>query len=301
MPLITLENSDLLVEIAPEIGASVVTFALKRGDTLLYLMRPTPPEQVAAGNVSALASFLMAPYSNRIKDARFDFNGQTYQLKPTTTEGHTLHGEVRKRPWLVANREAHFATLLFDTRDFTDLNFPFPFTVLARYVLKDQVFETQVTLTNSGTEAMPAGFGFHPYFNRHLTGPGPVELQANFTSIYPTLIPTQAPLPLPPEKGFANFRPFPQSGVDHCFAGWDGQAILRWPQAHLQLHIEADAALGHVVMYTPPDEASFAFEPVTHANNGFNLMALGVPGHGVRVLNPGQSLNARLRLGVETF
>jgi len=40
-------------------------------------------------------------------------------------------------------------------------------------------------------------------------------------------------------------------------------------------------------------------EPVTNANDGFNLMADGVPGHGVFVLEPGETRSGDIRLDLE--
>jgi aldose 1-epimerase len=52
------------------------------------------------------------------------------------------------------------------------------------------------------------------------------------------------------------------------------------------------------VIYVPPGEDFFCVEPVSHANDGFNLMARGIEGTGVQVLEPGQTLagNVTFRL-----
>ena len=42
----------------------------------------------------------------------------------------------------------------------------------------------------------------------------------------------------------------------------------------------------------------FALEPVSHANDGFNLLAAGVPDSGVRVLEPGETLAGTVRLAI---
>lgn len=302
MLLITLENDRLRVEILPEVGASVVTCAARMGEAWVPIMRPTPPEALTEGNSSLMASYLLVPFSNRLRDARFQFKGRTYQLRPNMPEGHAIHGDVRQRPWGVRESRADTVTLTLDSRDFADMNFPFPFTAMARYELAGDVFDSTLTLTNAGVEPMPAGFGFHPYFNRTLTATGEaVELQARVSGVYPELVPSAPAGPLAPEQDFSASRPLGDAVFDHCFAGWDGRAILRWPGSGVLATLECPPPLTHLILYTPPGRSFFALEPVTHANNGFNLFAAGHPGTGVQVLEPGEAMEARFRLRITTW
>lgn len=300
MSLITLQNRYLRVRLQPQTGASVVACEVNRSSQWLPILRPTPPEAVAEGNVSLMASFTLAPYSNRLREARFRFNGQLYSLRPTTPEGYAMHGDVRKRPWQTAETVTPTrATFSFDSTHFPDINFPLPFTVQVRYELHDQNFDTHLTLTNSGPTALPAGFGFHPYFRHVLDGlEDAVELQARVSGVYPEVAPTTAAGPLTPEQDFSRRRPLGQAEFNHCFAGWDGHATLRWPKADVTVEFECDPIFSHLVLYTPPGLPFFALEPVTNANNGFNLYADGQPGSGVRVLESGESMAGRFRLKV---
>ncbi len=298
MPLITLENGRLKVEILPEVGASVVTCAAQLGKAWVPIMRPTPREAVVEGDSSRMASYLLVPFSNRLRDARFQFKGQTYQLRPNMSEGHAIHGDVRQRPWTVSEARADALTLTFDSRDIADMNFPFPFSAVVRYELAGEAFDSTLTLANAGDAPMPAGFGFHPYFNRALTAAGEaVELQAKVRGVYSELIPSTPAGPLALDQDFSVSRALGDAVFDHCFAGWDGRATIRWPGSGVLARLECPL-LTHLILYTPPGRSFFALEPVTHANNGFNLFAAGYPGMGVRVLEPGEAMEARFRLKI---
>ncbi len=301
MPLTTLENGRLKVEILPEVGASVVTCATRLGDAWVPIMRPTPREALAEGDSSRMASYLLAPFSNRLRDARFRFSGRTYQLRPNMPEGHVIHGDVRQRPWVVKEARSDALTLAFDSQDFADMNFPFPFSAVVRYELAGEAFDSTLTLTNAGVEPMPAGLGFHPYFNRALAAAGEaVELEAKVRGVYPDLIPSAAAGPLAPDQDFSVSRPLGDAVFDHCFAGWDGRATIRWPRSGVLARLECPPPLTHLILYTPTGRPFFALEPVTHANNGFNLFAAGYPGTGVQVLEPGEAMEARFRLRITT-
>jgi aldose 1-epimerase len=55
---------------------------------------------------------------------------------------------------------------------------------------------------------------------------------------------------------------------------------------------------GHLVVYVPPGQDFFCVEPVSHVNDGFNLLDRGVAGTGVRILEPGERLAGVVRLSV---
>jgi len=212
------------------------------------------------------------------------------------------HGDVRRRPWQLVGASAASATLNFDSRQFGDFNFPFPFTAQIQYTLEGATFRTHFQMQNVGAEAMPAGFGFHPYFPRTLNAADEaVEIQAQVTGIYPELIPTSAAVPVPPEIDFPELRPLGNIVMNDCRTGWDGRASIRWPRAGVTLTLEATEPLRHLVLYSPEGEDFFAVEPVSNATNGFNLLASGVPGHGAVILQPGELLQGEFSLSVSAI
>jgi aldose 1-epimerase len=147
---------------------------------------------------------------------------------------------------------------------------------------------------------MPAGCGFHPYFSRALTPGENVALALRVRGVYPgdTPLPEGPPVTVPAAKDFTHLRPL-EVALDHCFAGWDGRATLHWPESHTTLHVEAGPSFSHVILYSPPKQPFFALEPVTNANDGFNLLADGQTDTGVVVLDPGAALEAEVTLRVE--
>jgi aldose 1-epimerase len=295
-----LENENWQVEISPEFGASIVNGRARLSGDWLSVMRTTAPEVLSQGNVSKMSSFLLVPFSNRLPDARFTFRGKTYQLKPNTPEGNAQHGDVRRRPWRVQASSATQLECSLNTREFDDFNYPFPFSCAVSYVLNGVRFETQFNLTNTGEEAMPVGFGFHPYFSRTLTAPDePVELSVRLTHVYEELVPTRTAVPTPSELSFARIRPLADTVLNHCFTGWDGKALIRWARSGIALNIEASEPLRHVILFSPAGEPFFAVEPVSNATNGFNLYAAGYPGSGTIVLEPGETTTGRFALILE--
>jgi aldose 1-epimerase len=63
--------------------------------------------------------------------------------------------------------------------------------------------------------------------------------------------------------------------------------------------IAADGALDKLHVYSAWDYPYVCVEPVSNANDGFNRMAAGVPGHGIRVIDPGRSIEGEVRIFAE--
>jgi aldose 1-epimerase len=296
MTIVELADEHLRIALLPEVGASVLRLAARLRGEWLEILRPTPEAAVASANVSRTASFSLAPFSNRLADARFSFRGRSYQLVPNTPDGHAQHGDVRRRPWQLVEQTATSARLTLDTRDFPDFNYPFPFTAAIRYTLAAACLVTELRLDNVGPEAMPAGFGFHPYFNRTLlVADEAVELRAKATSHFPGRVPTGPAVPLPAEIDFGAPRPL-ADGLSICCAGWDGRAVIRWPSSRITVTLDATPPLRHLVIFTPAGEPFFAVEPVSNATNGFNLHAAGIADTGTIELEPGQSITGSYAL-----
>jgi aldose 1-epimerase len=294
--VIELNNGNLRLRIDPQIGGSIVDFSAKLGDRWIPIMRRGKEPLTKSSNASG---FVLIPYSNRLRDGRFSFDGKSYQLR--NAEKHAIHGDVRDRPLRVLEGSEDRVVLGFRSDEVSDLNFPFPFSAKMIYALEGFELSCRIELVNVGTESMPAGCGFHPYFNRRLPGStGEVELQIKVSGVYPgeTPLPEGPAITIAPQQDFSTQRPL-DVVLDHCFAGWDRQAVIEWPGSGLKAHIQAEQGMEHVILFSPEGQEVFALEPVTNANNGFNLLAQGDKNCGVVVLKPGEALKTGLTILIE--
>jgi aldose 1-epimerase len=304
MPPITLENEILRVVISPDQGTGIKAFFARKApygskdDNWLPLMPDVRPE----GSRLPAASCLMVPYSNRIENGAFTFEGQMIQLEHG--ERHSIHGDVHARPWRVVEASAERLTCAFRSVDHENVNWPWPFEVEAGYRLEENVFSSRLALWNRGSTAMPAGFGWHPFFTRALTREGePVHLCFKVAGVYPDAndnrIPSGPAQPLAPEQDFSTEKPLdPDQFLDCCFQGYDGNGSIAWPESGVRLSFNCSPECQHLVIYNPPFPI-FAVEPVTNANNGVNLYAAGWRNSGVVTLAPGECLTAQFNLRVD--
>jgi aldose 1-epimerase len=288
--ILRLRHGPFELELCPGRGGAITGFR-HRGRNL---MRPAEPAFFAERDPFAASSFALVPFSNRVADRRFGFRGQVYELPANfPPEPHAIHGQGWEHAWTVEAIDGRGAVLDFAHRI---AGTPLDYRARQTLALDDRGLEVTLEVTNAGPGPMPAGLGVHPCFVRT---PG-VTLRARLNRVWlmdERKLPT-APASLPPEWDFASAPALAPLTMDHCFDGWDGRAEVHWPETGMTLEIEAEPVFGHLVIYIPPGREIFCVEPVSHVNDGFNLLERGVADSGVRVLAPGETLRGRVRFSV---
>ncbi len=298
MSIATLSNQRLKLTVDPNQGVNVLAGYVQRQGQWLPFM----PDTTAGDSDLKASSFLLVPYSNRIENGHFTFQGKEYQL--ANGARHASHGDVRGRPWQITEQSATTIACAIDSRSFGDMNWPWPFTATVSYALKENTLASQLTVTNKGETSMPAGLGWHPYYNRTLMREGE-EIRLHFQAplVYPDAndnrIPSGPAQPLAPNQDFHEERALtPENFIDACFYGYDGGGTIAWPESGVRLRYRASANCQHLILFNPA-KPYFAAEPVTNANNGVNLFAADDPTSGVQTLQPGETLVATFDVQVE--
>jgi aldose 1-epimerase len=101
---------------------------------------------------------------------------------------------------------------------------------------------------------------------------------------------------------FRQLRPLNDAPpLDNLFRGRQGDRPARIVYAgqNIEVSIHADPIFEHFIVYSPPGKPFFAVEPVTNANDGFNLFEQNIAGNGVFVLEPGEEKSGVIRLRCE--
>ncbi len=289
--MVTLDNGVWQAQILPSLGGVVLSGRVRIGGEWTDVMRPSPDGLDAFGEA---ASYPLIPWSNRIKDASFAWRGQSHQLQVSHSDGTAIHGTSADKAWTVVDEDATEVTLALDSREHEGINWPWAFTTSLAYTLDDADFTVTASVTNVADAPFPAGIGHHPYFERQVGGAAAV-LQLNCAKAYEAVgcIPSAAAGPIRDGADFTSPTAVGGSFVDDCYTGRtsDVLATMSWPGV-LDVDMLADEMFGHAVVYVPDGKPFFAVEPVTHANDGFNLAERGVEGLGVVELAPGETLTA---------
>lgn len=290
MESVTLRQGPLGVTLAPGIGGAIAGFWSEARGTRLDFLRPSPGDALSRGNPGALSSFPLVPWSNRIRAGRFTFGGRPVALTPNL-RGHAIHGLGYRTSWAVTDRGP--SEVLLEHRHAAG-EWPWTYRATQRIALTAAGLDVEMVLTNESQTAMPAGLGWHPYFPRTAT----TELHARVTGLWLTdaeILPTVC-VPPPPDRDPRLGLAVDRVALDNVFIGWDQAAVITWPERHARLRLAARGPLTTLVVYTPPGEAFFCAEPVSHITEAFNLADAGRQDTGMLSLAPGESVSAVMSL-----
>lgn len=267
MTLLSLRSDRLAVDLAPDAGGSIARFAVEgAGRDAGDLLRPASDAVLASGTGRDTACYPLVPYSNRIANGRLRFGDELFQLAPQWPGiRHPMHGDGWRHPWQVLHHERTRAELAYlHERGATGVDWPFRYRARQSFQLDETGLTIGLSIENLENRDVPAGLGLHPFFVRAAE----TELACRLAGVWRTdaeVLPLQR-VPVPPEWDFSSSRPVDGTGLDHCFDGWDGNAIITWPRRGLRLLLSATEAFRHLVIYVPEGQRHFCVEPVSHAN-----------------------------------
>jgi aldose 1-epimerase len=291
---IELKAGDLTLALAPSLGGAIAGFRRKE----FPLMRPTPPEALSEGLVRLTSSYPLIPYSNRIAEGRFTYEGAEHQLALNFGDHpHAIHGNAWQKPWQVLDGNPKHCRLALEHNPDGEGAKGWPFAYRAEQIfdLDDEGFTLTLTLENRDERSMPAGFGLHPFFPKR----SDIRLQFAASEVYQSgqgSLPADA-IAVPEAWDYSSLRGLGEPQLDNCFKGWDGKARINFEEAGIGLRIKADPVFSHLVVYVPAGRDFFAVEPVSHMNNAVNRP--DVADNGLRNLAPGERLTGSVRFAVE--
>jgi aldose 1-epimerase len=272
------------LDVAPAEGGCITAFRWRAEGGAIDWLRPAPRGAGLTPNESAC--FPLVPYSNRIRQGRFRFAGQDYQLRPNFTPApHTIHGHGWKLPWRATAQDTASLALVYE-HDGSD--WPAPYCAEQHFTLAAGALTVELAVTNTGDTAMPAGLGLHPYFPRTPA----CRLTATVEAMWATdaeVMPTEL-VGADLSGGLSPDAP----PLDNGFTGFAGRAVIDWPERRASLTLEADPALSFLVVYTPAGKDFFCAEPVSHCTDAVNLAAERAD-TGLKVLQPGERFAAAVR------
>ena len=224
------------------------------------------------------ASAVLFPFANRIKDGRYEFEGNTYQLDINETTLHNaLHGLVYNKSFEVVRKDTTVTTasvtLVYHEKNKSN-GFPYTYGIYLEYILSENTLDLNVEIKNTDTNIFPFTLGWHPYFfstdlfNSHLIFDcnKKVELDERNIVIGKFYI-----------ENITSFK-IGDRFLDDCFILESKTILFIRPSYILELKTTEDDCF--LQLYTPPHDSTLAIEPTTGVSDSFNN------GVGLKTLHP---------------
>ncbi len=281
---LTLTHGAARCDILPQVGGSIGTWSVNGQE----MLRSASEAGVAARNPYATAGFPLVPYSNRIGQGSFEWRGKLMDLvRNFPPEPHAIHGVGFERPWQVQTRSSDSAVLRLMHRP--DAAWPWAFEARQRITLSDDLLVLEFDAVNLESQAVPLSFGHHPYFP--CSGARLTFHAQGVWLVGDDSLPCELAQPAG-QFDFSQGAAVENADIDHCFTGWNGVAIISWPDKAQALGIAGSRELSSAVVYIRRGLDAFCFEPVAHINNALNRTDRE---SSMPVIAPGESFAASLR------
>lgn len=250
------------------------------------LLRETDPAIPWHPGQSAL--FPMLPLANRVAGNSFTLWGASHSLPHNELDpDFFLHGEGWLLPWQVVAQTEGSVTL-----QLTAQNDPFHYLAEIDYRLQGRSVIARISLTHLGAQPCLYGAGFHPFFWR--------DEQTRIRFLASGLwqegadhLPTEWSTELAAGLDFREWQR-PTGWINHCYGGWQGQAMIRHPARRQVITLASDG--GFLMLYQPDGNSGFVcLEPQSHAANAHHMA-----GHpGLRLLARGDRMSIGMTISVE--
>jgi aldose 1-epimerase len=271
-------------DILPQIGGSIGAWVVE-GQSML---RAASAAGIAARDPFEMASFPLVPYSNRIGDGWFEWDGKRIELaRNFPPEPHSIHGVGFERDWYCSARTAD--SILLTLFHQPDSGWPWAFEARQRITIAERELTLDLTAVNLASRPVPLAFGHHPYFPQ-----SGARLAFHARGVW--LVGEDG---LPSERvkpsgkfDFSTATPVEHGEVDHCFTGWTGPARIAWQGKPLELEVSGSWTLPSAVVCIRNGADGFCFEPVPHINNSLNMpdREPAMP-----IIAPGKAFSASVR------
>lgn len=271
--MLRLSSADTTLDINPDVGGSISRLIHKGADVL----RPT-----AEGEERVLFTgcFPLVPFCNRIRNGEFMVEGHKVKL-PSNHEGspHTLHGHGWQNRWKVVEATASRAVLSY--RHAPD-SWPWEYEATLIYELRPAGLRAFLSVKNLSRSTMPAGLGFHPYFNRTPNS----RLKAAVDGVW---ISDEETLPRnwhggPLKKDWTHTDTVAHDiTIDNAYTGFNGRAEI-YDGERLTHTLRASPDCHWLHVFVPLGEDYFCIEPVNHMPDPFNQ-----PNSGLKCLKAGET------------
>lgn len=234
-------------------------------------------------------SSILFPFANRIKNGKYRFMGENYNLECNETAGNNaLHGLVYNKKFNVVEQNCHSKSALVRL-SYNEVEphpgFTFLFTIDLIYKISLNTITLEIEITNTNRIPFPFTIGWHPYFvmndtQSSLEFNSVKKLESDERNITTGITVLKTPNPL-----YLN-----NMSLDDAFVLEDNNVAFDTQRYRANLTVCDESK--YLQLYTPKHDNAIAIEPMTGVSNSFNN------GIGLKKLNPKEKFNIKWILDI---
>lgn len=283
---ISLESDTQRLHVVPAFGGGIASWDWHSAHGWVPLLRPF---DILMDDPARLACFPLLPWSNRISQGGFEFDGVFYPIAPNReNDPYPIHGDAWLQPWHIVEHTETSIELSLESHGFNGN--PYDYVATETFSMQPTGLTIELEVMHLGTRPMPYGLGLHPCFRRNAA----TRLRAKSDAVW---LSGKDPIPVtrtdqyPPSWDYNSAAPLDGPLIDNCYTGWDGRTVIEYPDLDTSIIVLTPDSNGYSLLYRPPEAPYFCFEPITHPIDAFHM-----PGQpGLKRLDVGESMSMKVR------
>jgi len=291
LKVINLQNKNIKLDLLPEIGGRIRSLSYDD----FYVLRPIPLQDLNSIKLFKGGSFPLVPFSNRIKNAKFNFKGSEYNLNQNAFP-HAIHGHGYLSEWSILEQSKSSAIIIY-RHQAHKLGWPWSYEITQSIYLKNYSCIIELKLMNNSKSIMPFGFGIHPFFNFN----DKIKLKFNASKEWIGQ-PEDFPIKTKPiENNFSlkDGNELWKNEKTVCYENFDGKVQIIWPYKKKKITMKVDKIFNHLIVHVPKVEEYFCIEPVSHPTDSFNLMEYNKENIDNNTLKPNQYITGLIEIKLD--
>ena len=291
--VIKLATDRLKLDLLPELGGRINKLVFKEFDIFFPLqIQDIKPIQTYKGGC-----FSLVPFSNRIKNSRFNFNQFEYILTKNDPP-NAIHGHAYLGKWNVLKKTDSSAVIVYKHLA-NNFGWPWSYEVVQTITLEDNNIIFLLEILNKSNNPMPIGFGIHPYFNYS------DNVKLKFCAQREWLgSPEEFPIKTKIIENNFNYKKGSDLWKEQktiCYENFYEEVEIFWLSNRKKVKIKTDKIFTHLIIHVPEHAKYFCVEPVSHPTDGFNLAYKKIENINCDVLMPNKKIKGLIKFEIDNF
>jgi aldose 1-epimerase len=291
--VIKLATDRLKLDLLPELGGRINKLVFNEFDIFLPLqIQDIKPIQTYKGGC-----FSLVPFSNRIKNSRFNFNQFEYILTKNDPP-NAIHGHAYLGKWNVLKKTDSSAVIVYKHLA-NNFGWPWSYEVVQTITLEDNNIIFLLEILNKSNNPMPIGFGIHPYFNYS------DNVKLKFCAQREWLgSPEEFPIKTKIIENNFNYKKGSDLWKEQktiCYENFYEEVEIFWLSNRKKVKIKTDKIFTHLIIHVPEHAKYFCVEPVSHPTDGFNLAYKKIENINCDVLMPNKKIKGLIKFEIDNF
>ena len=214
------------------------------------------------------ASALLFPFAGRIKDGKYSFQKEDYQLEQNQIDKNmAIHGLIYNKVFTVLHQQStkDFASVKLGYNEANKTKgFPYKYSIHITYTLTENKIDLKVEIVNTDVKPFPFSIGWHPYFYSSNLYESNLSFKSDKKiSFNKDMIPEKVN-----DISFKNNLQIKDTQLDDCYILNDNIIIFKTPDYNMKMSSSSEE--NYLQIYTPSNKKSIAIEPLTGPSNNFN-------------------------------